>query len=40
MSNLSGFVKRMPTEKQINILNINSVETLENTINFIKEGMK
>lgn len=37
---LSGFVKRMQTEKQINILNINSVETLENTINFIKEGMK
>ena len=37
---LSGFVKRMPTDKQINILNINNVETLENTINFVKEGMK
>lgn len=35
---LSGFVKRMPTEKQINILNINNVETLENTMKFIKEG--
>ncbi|MBQ2836287.1 MAG: ACP S-malonyltransferase [Clostridia bacterium] len=35
---LSGFVKRMKTDKQINILNINNVETLENTINFIKEG--
>lgn len=33
---LSGFVKRMNTDKQINILNINSVETLENTINFIR----
>lgn len=32
---LSGFVKRMPSDKQINILNINSVETLENTIIFI-----
>ena len=37
---LSGFVKRMQTEKQINIFNINNVETLENTIKFIKEGME
>ena len=29
---LSGFVKRMPSDKEINILNINSVETLENAI--------
>lgn len=35
---LSGFIKRMSTEKQINILNINDVESLENTIKFIKEG--
>lgn len=33
---LSGFVKRMEPEKTVNILNINNVETLENTINFIK----
>ena len=29
---LSGFVKRIKTEKQINIFNINSVDTLESTI--------
>lgn len=34
---LSGFVKRTKTKKMINILNLNNVETLENTINFIKE---
>lgn len=33
---LSGFVKRMETEHSVNILNINSVETLESTMNFIK----
>lgn len=33
---LSGFVKRMDSEHPVNILNINSVETLESTINFIK----
>lgn len=33
---LSGFVKRMESEKPVNILNINSVETLESTIDFIK----
>lgn len=33
---LSGFAKRMETENPLNILNINSVETLENTINFFK----
>lgn len=33
---LSGFAKRMETENPVNILNINSVETLESTINFIK----
>ncbi len=32
---LSGFVKRIKTDKEINILNINNVETLQNTINFI-----
>lgn len=34
---LSGFVKRMNTDKEINILNINNVENLKNTINFIKK---
>ena len=29
---LSGFVKRMKFEKPINILNINSVKTLENVL--------
>lgn len=33
---LSGFVKRMKPQKEINILNINDVKTLESTINFIK----
>lgn len=37
---LSGFVKRTKGEKEINILNINDVQTLKNTINFIKEGKK
>lgn len=37
---LSGFVKRINTDKELNILNINNVETLENTINFIKNGGK
>lgn len=35
---LSGFVKRMPVEKQINILNINNVESFKNTIKFLKEN--
>lgn len=34
---LSGFVKRIETNKQINILNINNIESLENTINFLKK---
>lgn len=34
---LSGFVKRMDAENQINILNINNVETLEKTIDIIKK---
>lgn len=33
---LSGFVKKLKTDKQINVLNINNVETLEETIKFIK----
>ena len=37
---LSGFGKRTKGEKEINILNINDVQTLKNTINFIKEGSK
>lgn len=37
---LSGFVKRMPLEKEINILNINDVVSLENALNFIKENYK
>lgn len=35
---LSGFVKRMEVDKPIHILNINNVETLQNTIHFIKEN--
>ncbi len=34
---LSGFVKRINTDKEINILNINNVENLKDTINFIKK---
>ncbi len=34
---LSGFVKRMNTDKKINILNINNVKDLKETINFIKK---
>lgn len=30
---LSGFVKRTPTDKEVNIFNINSVESLQDTIN-------
>lgn len=33
---LSGFVKRMPTDKEIKILNINNVSSLEEMICFIK----
>lgn len=35
---LSGFVKRANTDKKINILNINNVENLEDTIKFIQEN--
>lgn len=34
---LSGFVKRTPTDKEINILNISNVQTLNDTINFLKQ---
>ena len=34
---LSGFVKKADTTNPVNILNINNVDTLENTIKFIKE---
>ncbi len=34
---LSGFVKKADTDKEINILNINNIETLQNVINFIKK---
>lgn len=37
---LSGFVKRRKTENPVNILNINSVETLESAIDFIKTANK
>lgn len=33
---LSGFVKRTPTDKEIKILNINDVDTLQEVIKFIK----
>ena len=35
---LSGFIKRMDTDKEINILNICDVESLEKTIKFVKEN--
>ncbi len=35
---LSGFVKRMKGDKNINILNITDIDSLENTINFVKEN--
>lgn len=35
---LSGFVKRIPVENEINILNINNVESFKNTLNFLKEN--
>ena len=34
---LSGFLKRIPTDKKIRILNINNVSNLEETIKSIKE---
>ena len=34
---LSGFVKKIETNREINILNINDVQTLNNTIEFLKE---
>lgn len=34
---LSGFVKRTPTDTEINILNISNVQTLNDTINFLKQ---
>lgn len=33
---LSGFIKKMPTEKEIRILNINNCETLENVLKEVK----
>ena len=36
---LSGFVKRAKGDFDINILNINDVQTLENTVEFIKKGI-
>lgn len=36
---LSGFVKRTPTEKKIKIMNVNNVQSLEETIKFVKEGL-
>lgn len=37
---LSGFVKRTKTDKQINILNVNDVSSLQETIEFIKKEGK
>lgn len=34
---LSGFAKRLNSENKINVLNINNVETLENTLKFLKK---
>lgn len=36
---LSGFAKRTPTDKNVNILNTNNVEKLEETIKFVKEAL-
>ena len=33
---LSGFIKKMPTDKEIKILNINNYETLENVLKEVK----
>ena len=33
---LSGFIKKMPTEKEIKILNINNCETLENVLKEVR----
>ena len=33
---LSGFIKKMPTDKEIKILNINNCETLENVLKEVK----
>lgn len=35
---LSGFVKRTQTDRKLNILNINDVKTLNETIQFVKEA--
>ena len=35
---LSGFLKRMPKEREITILNINDVSSLEKVLNFVKEN--
>lgn len=35
---LSGFIKRMKSDKEINILNVSDVESLEKTIKFVKEN--
>lgn len=35
---LSGFVKRTPTEKEINILNVNNVQTLHDVIEFLQSN--
>ena len=35
---LSGFVKRVPVDRKIDILNINDVKSLENVIEFIKNN--
>ena len=36
---LSGFVKRTPTDKEVKILNINNVSSLEETLKILKEEM-
>ena len=35
---LSGFVRKTPTDKEIKVLNINNVQTLNEAISFIKVG--
>ena len=37
MGNLSGFVKRMKFEKEVKIMNICDVQSLENVVKALKE---
>ena len=36
IENLTGFIKRINTDKKINILNIGDIESYEKTLEFLK----